>query len=195
MFETIERPSVGKPMRAAWGTRLADRVNELGAATSPGMLAREGLGFCGAEPIPTSRRVLRSAVSLPGCFVISSIKPAKEDESKSGNDNEYKITFKNTYYRVGGITYRLSDDECSGIFRVPCIIYLSISADGENQDVVIDSAESLARLREREADDRFYRIPLYVINKTAGIDCDLRNAPSASMFEFDPGVLKPEEES
>lgn len=80
MFETIERPSVGKPMRAAWGARLADRVNELCAATSPGMLVREGLGGSGAEPIPQSRRLPRAASVQPWTFV------CKKSEGEDGKE-------------------------------------------------------------------------------------------------------------
>lgn len=68
-------------MRAAWGARLVDRVNELCAATSPGMLAREGLGGTGTEPIPTSRRLPRASAAIqPWTFV------CKKSEGEDGKE-------------------------------------------------------------------------------------------------------------
>lgn len=71
-------------MRAAWGARLADRVNELCSATSPGMLVREGLGGTGAEPIPKSRRLPRAASVKPWTFVCSKSEGEDGQEKREG---------------------------------------------------------------------------------------------------------------
>lgn len=56
MFNSIQMPRAGEPLRASWASNLAARVNELCTASAPGMLQREGLTGTGAAPIRTNLR-------------------------------------------------------------------------------------------------------------------------------------------
>lgn len=193
MFETIERPSAGNPMRAAWGARLVDRVNELCAATSPGMLAREGLGGTGAEPTPASRRVRRSsAASDLGCFAIKSITSKNEEQEDAAGETHrgtFDISFANRYYRVGGMTYEFSGDLPT--VTAPCVVYLKIDMTAESPSAELTSAANIGKMRIDERKAANYVLPLYAFDGNGSVVTDFRNAPCAAAFEFDPG----EEES
>ena len=148
MFETIERPSARMPMRAAWGARLADRVNELCAAASPGMLVREGLGGTGAEPIPANHRLakpLQTAAAAKGVF-----EPIFSERDKEGGEDGEKEIFlsgvgpglypygRNFYSRVtfsdeakiasGFIGIKITHKK-GGAFAMPSIVKISDETD------------------------------------------------------------------
>lgn len=62
----IPVPGRGERMLASWGAAVAERVNELCSMAPAGMMARDGLGGMGAEPLPQNRRNRRTVVhSLP----------------------------------------------------------------------------------------------------------------------------------
>ena len=56
MRPQIPVPSKGQPLRATWGTQVANRVNELCAMAPSGILHREGFGGVGDQPLPMNLR-------------------------------------------------------------------------------------------------------------------------------------------
>ena len=61
----IAVPGKGDKMHASWGAAVARRVNELCTMAPAGMLARDGLGGMGAEPLPAKRRGRRATRHHP----------------------------------------------------------------------------------------------------------------------------------
>lgn len=56
MRSQIPLPVKGQGLRANWGCQVAGRVNELCAMAPSGMLARDGFGGMGAQPLPVNAR-------------------------------------------------------------------------------------------------------------------------------------------
>ncbi|MBQ2628511.1 MAG: hypothetical protein IJG13_02430 [Kiritimatiellae bacterium] len=56
MTGAVPVPARGQPMKASWAAAVAERVNGLCAMAPSGMLARDGVGGMGAQPLPSNLR-------------------------------------------------------------------------------------------------------------------------------------------
>ena len=56
MTGSVPVPAKGQPMKASWAAAVAERVNALCAMAPAGMLARDGAGGMGAQPLPQNLR-------------------------------------------------------------------------------------------------------------------------------------------
>ena len=61
MTGAVPVPAKGQPMKASWAAAVAERVNSLCAMAPAGMLARDGVGGMGAQPLPSNLRGRRGA--------------------------------------------------------------------------------------------------------------------------------------
>ena len=61
MTGAVPVPARGQPMKASWAAAVAERVNSLCAMAPAGMLARDGVGGMGAQPLPSNLRGRRGA--------------------------------------------------------------------------------------------------------------------------------------
>lgn len=66
-------------MRASWGAAVASRVNELCAMAPANMLARDGFGGIGAQPLPANLRDRRGAAGQPMPFDVRAELETSED--------------------------------------------------------------------------------------------------------------------
>lgn len=155
MRPQIPVPSKGLPLRATWGAQVADRVNELCAMAPAGMLAREGFGGIGAQPLPKNMRDVRSRPKLWSFF-------SSESEGSGGKAVRSGGWF-NCRLQVG-YTKFLGDDQITG--RDLCedgVYYVEVNlkdetaeikkaADGEDVPP-IDIVNSLVRIPIGTVDD------------------------------------------
>ena len=67
MTGAVPVPARGQPMKASWAAAVTERVNGLCAMAPSGMLARDGVGGMGAQPLPANlrERAKASAKTLP----------------------------------------------------------------------------------------------------------------------------------
>lgn len=80
MRTQIPVPSKGDAMRASWGASVANRVNELCAMAPANMLARDGFGGMGAQPLPANLRDRPAAgASQPMPFDLSASVETSQD--------------------------------------------------------------------------------------------------------------------
>ena len=61
----IPVPGKGDKMHVSWGAAVASRVNELCSMAPAGMLARDGVGGMGAQPLPANLRERAKASAKP----------------------------------------------------------------------------------------------------------------------------------
>lgn len=65
MTGSIPAPAKGQPLKATWAAAVAERVNALCGMAPAGMLARDGVGGMGAQPLPANLRERSKASAKP----------------------------------------------------------------------------------------------------------------------------------
>lgn len=135
MFETVESPKTGQPLRAAWATKMANRVNELCTAVSPGMLIRDGVGGFGAEPIPGTKRLPRvSSQTLPWTFKCTV--GADEDGNETRTGGWYNGQIQIGFSFVGRQNGEVSSDFTGCSETSDGVYYLKLKLSSSEYEIV-----------------------------------------------------------
>ena len=146
MRPLIPVPSKGQQLRATWGAQMTDRVNELCAMAPAGMLAREGFGGVGAQPLPRNYRD-HAAPKVLWSFSCT-----------EGENGERTGGWYNCRLQVG-YTYFLGDDDIDGrdlcvdgesyveidVKNTPNAAEIKVAGSGENVPAT-DIVQSLLRI-------------------------------------------------
>lgn len=173
-------------MKASWAAAVAERVNSLCAMAPSGMLARDGVGGMGAQPLPANLRNRRAAaLSSPGCWRLESHQEDPEDPESPVST--YLVA---CWYNVGGNT-SLGDD-----IDVQALIDSIVAEEGDTtppsailcavfspDGVAANLYANVDALLSAQADESKYIVPLYVLGAGGRVVTDLRNAPQIQIFE------------
>lgn len=85
MTGTIQIPSKGEGLKAAWGASVANGLNALMPMAPARMLVRESAGGVGCEPLPQNLRDRKAAaVVLPWTFSCTVGEDENGDETRTG---------------------------------------------------------------------------------------------------------------
>lgn len=183
----IPVPGRGDKMRAAWGAAVAGRLNGLCSLAPAGMLARDGLGGTGAEPLPRNLRERRAAaLPSPGCWRLELRQADPEDPEPRASWHLVAC-----WYNVGGETDMAEDTDVQDLIdsivaeegdeAPPTRILCAVFARGG--DVSAELYADLAALNSAQEDATKYIVPLYVLGEGGTVVTDLRNAPQVQIFE------------
>lgn len=181
MTGTIQIPSKGDGLKAAWGASVANGINALMPMAPAHMLVREGAGGVGCEPLPQNLRDRRAAKPDLGRYKIESI--TVHDSDDEDDQKTLDVTLGNPYFRCGGKTYEGSAKSLEDV-ELPAVVALKIYIKGETPSDELAAYADLEELREAERDVDYYIVPLYLFDESGTVACDFRIGPDPAMFEF-----------
>lgn len=91
----------------------------------------------------------------------------------------------NQYYNVGERTYQANVTiSPSHVASLPCVLALKVDLSGSSPSATLQSYASISALQTEQSDTRFAVTPLYALDATGSVSCDLRNLPRIVSGEF-----------
>ena len=213
MTGAVPVPAKGQHMWASWAAAVAERVNSLCAMAPAGMLARDGVGGSGAQPLPQNLRNLRTTVKDISCFRLSSGDVEVEEEGAGAEPTTEVHRFVvDCYYNGGGITKRVDNTDIESLIPVPPPTpnpsstpdpqpTPDPSSTTEEDDTSDDHGNTViyfkisadgsttfdkctfGELNQLQSGSMSYVFPLYLFDANGALVCDLRTAPHIQLFD------------
>lgn len=177
-------PSPGKPVSAGFFTRLIAWVKSCQLIEGPGYRLKRGPNGTSLEILPKGKAA-KSANEDIGRFYIESIVAEDKEHGHEEDPTTYKASFGNTYFDVGGRTYKLPDRD-SEIVGVGAgnIIALRVAATGQEPYAELVKCIDFKTLQVEQGKYDHFTMPLYQIEVGGVVVCDFRVGPVMSMGEF-----------
>lgn len=177
-------PSPGKPVSAGFFSRLIACVKSGQLIEGPGYRLKRGPNGTSLDILP-QRNAAKSANEDIGRFYIESILAEDKEHGHEEDPTTYKASFGNTYFDVGGRTYKLPErDSKIGALGAGSIIALRVAATGNEPHAELVKFQDFEKLKVEQGKYEYFTIPLYQIEVGGVVVCDFRVGPVMAMGEF-----------